>query len=279
MIRRRALPFGGALLVLLAAASCGVDPVVFSSGTGGAASGTSAGGDTGADLCAPGAICPGDGVTCCGGHTVASCEAGKVPSLGACGEGESCDNDQAKCLCNVGARRCSSTQEAQICEDEKGVPGWTTVKCSGFCSGGQCVDLDFCPVPDVLSCSSDGAFVLRCTDAHQHAEVFNCKSNGYEKGCIPLKNGAVPSKPEDLCVNGCGVRNVPLAMSPCAAVAGSVCSVYACDATGELVPDHKECRVQGQPCSADEECATCSCESGSCKGLGKKHCPIASQCP
>lgn len=281
----------GMVVCAVALLACGEVTTLFGpGGTGGASGTTSSSGDP---WCAVDAGCSDAGSRCCAGGTVLSCDIGKYGAPVTCGQGETCDNSAVVCQCVPDGARCLDTHNAQRCEAGSEGPAWKTTPCtdSQMCDKGVCVDLATCPTLGEFACAADGSHVLKCGADHLEAAVLDCKTAGFEQGCVPLpgggapdggpadggaSDGGAPMQPQDLCVNACFVRGVPLINALCGIVQGLPCAVYICSAEGTaLAADHIDCRASGQPCTKNEECATCNCQNGFCFGVTSGHCPAA----
>jgi hypothetical protein len=155
-------------------------------------------------------------------------------------------------------------------------------------SGGGDVGSPCAPLGSYACDLTDPDVVLECK-VHSPEQVprlvptLQCSAKGLKNGCYPPPASVMITKPEDLCLNACNVRGVPLMGDLCdpAGQPGLSCAVLVCDPTGTaLVPDHAGCASSGTTCAKNEECATCVCMAGVCFGPKAQHCPPATLiCP
>ena len=108
-----------------------------------------------------------------------------------------------------------------------------------------------------LTCDSSG-LVYQCrdvADARVQIPTIRCSALGFF-GCL----GATSGEPRAACVNHCGGRGCMLSALPETRVPGSVCAVYECASDRCTVrPNRCGCRIVGDDCSMDCECASGRC--------------------
>lgn len=281
---------------ILVAAGCGPGgpSLLFGTGGGHTTSASGTGGTGGTTMttsssssgtmdgggCAAGAACMAE-FACCSGNALFECSGGNLAQTKVCDAGETCNDATKTCDCQLDMRRCAGANTAQICKADTATEknAWVSHDCPAGCAMGACVD-EKCMV-GARGCDASGHSVLECKAIPEDmvTELFtvvDCIAAGFENGCVPPPSGVPVTKPEDLCVNVCNVRGVPLGAKLCSPAPSLACAVLICDSSGtSLVPDHTGCSAAGIPCAKDSDCFSCTCKAGLCFGPFAQHCPAA----